>query len=229
MLRSHLYARIPDRENGACLVELVQGDLSQKLVPVEQSGISLGRVASMSQKKWEFLRGTAQMAQSEGRYAEAEMLWLAALEEAEVMGLDNPALVLTLESLAAIYFHQDKYWNAAPIGKRLLALYHRKLGSEHLDVGVVATNLAIIYHSWKKYADAEPMYRLALGIKRAALGEDHPDVLFLKQSYNDALKAAAATKSGRWTMSGNWHAIAAEPVFSTDELLLDKGGGDESR
>lgn len=183
----------------------------------------------MSQKKWEVIRRSAQQLQNEGRFAESELLWLSALEEAEIMGRGNPALVLTLESLAAVYFHQGKFWNAAPVGKRLLAMFHEELGPDHLDVGVVATNLAIIYHEWKKYADAEPMYRLALAIKREKLGESHSEVMFLKQSHADALKAAAATRSGRWTMSGNWHAIstADSQIFEHDEILTNQGGNDQ--
>jgi tetratricopeptide (TPR) repeat protein len=173
----------------------------------------------MSYKKWRVLAASAEQTQDKGKLPEAEAGWLSALEEAEDLGRENPMLILTLERLAEVLFLQGKYAYCAPICRRLLVLYQEMYGDEaHPSIGILACNLGMIYHAWHKYADAEPLYNLALRIKVKTLGDTHPEVLSLAKQYAGLLQSAAATKSGRWTRSGNWEAIS----FSMDEQLSEK-------
>jgi tetratricopeptide (TPR) repeat protein len=171
----------------------------------------------MSHKKWKVLAAAAEQAQENGKLPEAQLGWLAALEEAEGLGPNNPMLVLTLERLAEVFYHLRLYSFGAPVCSRLLAIYETLYGAEHLSIGIMACNLGMIYHAWHKYADAEPQYSLALRIKTQELGPDHPDVVSLKKQYKELLQQAVATKSGRWTRSGNWAGI----TFNLQEILTD--------
>jgi tetratricopeptide (TPR) repeat protein len=169
---------------------------------------------------WEVLTASVDKALENSDYDEAETLALAALEEAEDFESGDGRLAMTLESLAEIYYLQQKYNHAAPICRRLLKLYKRTLGSDHIDTGIISHNLAMIYHSYGKHALAEPLYKAALAVKTKALGSKHPQVLTLLGHYTtllyqtgraaeaEALRASAiAISSGRFTRSGRWEAI----------------------
>jgi len=172
----------------------------------------------MSHKKWRVLAASAEQTQNKGKLPEAEAAWLAALEEAEELGADSPMLILNLERLAEVLFLQGKYAFCAPICRRLLVIYQRIYEEGHPSIGILACNLGMIYHAWHKYADAEPLYNLALRIKVKALGDTHPEVITLKNQYTNLLQSAAATKSGRWTRSGNWESLS----FPAEEQLSKK-------
>src|SRR5437868_2579102 len=141
-------------------------------------------------KKWEIYRASAEQAMQRGNFEDAENTWLSALEEAEDLGEDNPRLVLTLESLAEVFWRQRKFHQAAPICRRVLRIYETLLGADHLDVAVIANNLAMLYHSWQKYGEAAPYYQKALLIKSKGLGPDHPDVMNLRTNFENLRRAS---------------------------------------
>jgi tetratricopeptide (TPR) repeat protein len=169
---------------------------------------------------WEVLTASAEHALQNKNYSEAETMALAALEEAESFEQSDGRLAMTLESLAEIYYLQQKYTLAAPICRRLLSMYAKTLGEDHLDTGIISHNLAMIYHSAGKLVQAEPLYKQALSIKTKAMGAKHPQVLTLLGHYTtllyqtnrapeaEALRASAiAISSGRFSRSGRWEAI----------------------
>lgn len=173
---------------------------------------------------WEVLTASAERALQANNVVEAEAMTLAALEEAEEFEQTDHRMAMTLESLSEIYYLQQKYNLAAPICKRLLVLYERILGPDHLDTGIIAHNAAMLYHSWGKYILAEPLYKRAMKIKTKALGSRHPEVLTLVGHYTtllyqtgremeaEKLRAQAiAISSGRFTRSGRWEALTPEP------------------
>lgn len=128
----------------------------------------------------------AETAVAAGDYQSAEQQFLAALEIAEGNG-DDSRLTYTLESLAETFWYQQKFSLAAPLLRRLLRKYERKLGRDHFDVAIVANNMAMLYHAWGKYADAEPFYKQALAIKERVLGRNHPETKMILGNYRDVL------------------------------------------
>lgn len=128
----------------------------------------------------------AESAVALGDHGVAEQHLLAALEIAEGNG-DDSRLTYTLESLAETFWYQKKFSLAAPVLRRLLRKYERKLGRDHFDVAIVANNMAMLYHAWGKYADAEPFYKQALGIKERLLGRNHPETKMILGNYRDVL------------------------------------------
>lgn len=173
---------------------------------------------------WEVLTATAEHALQNMNYSEAETMALSALEEAESFEPGDGRLAMTLESLAEIYYLQQKYSLAAPICRRLLHMYGKTLGADHIDTGIISHNLAMIYHSASKLEQAEPLYKQALSIKTKCLGAKHPQVLTLLGHYTtllyqtnraaeaESLRASAiAISSGRFTRSGRWEAITPGP------------------
>ena len=79
----------------------------------------------------------------QGRYAEAEELFLAAVGEAESFGPQDVRLGVSLASLALLYQAQGKHAEAEPLYKRSLTIAEKDLGPEHFNVGVLLAGLAL--------------------------------------------------------------------------------------
>jgi tetratricopeptide (TPR) repeat protein len=193
--------------------EIVDLDSQLHLKPIDVHG-------SSKKTTWDQYRVSADRAFSEGDYAGAETMWLAALKKAESFGEADPRLCVTLECLAEVLFKQAKYDEAEPPCQRVLSIYEKMMGKSHPDVGIVSNNLAMIYHARKDYASAEKYYKQALPIRSKALGGSHPAVLNLIFNYThlltttgrkaeaEKLKAYALPSKGRWTRSGSYQAVA---------------------
>jgi tetratricopeptide (TPR) repeat protein len=69
---------------------------------------------------------------SQGKYAEAEPLFLQSLEIRErQLGADHPAVATSLLNLAALYYDTQRYAEALPSIQRAIQIYEQKLGAEH--------------------------------------------------------------------------------------------------
>ena len=121
------------------------------------------------------LNNLALLYYNQGRYVEAEPLYLQALE-LSLLGDDHPDVADSLNNLALLYKSQGRYAEAEPLYLQALELRERFLGDNHPDVANSLSNLAGLYESQGRYAEAEPLYLLALELKKSLLGEDHPYV-----------------------------------------------------
>jgi tetratricopeptide (TPR) repeat protein len=108
-------------------------------------------------------------AYKQGLYAEAEQQLIAALEEAERLGLPDQRLIVPLTTLALVYSAQDQPEKAEPLYQRLLLLRETALGPDHLEVAACLDNLAEVYEAQGQYARAEPFYQRALSIREKVL------------------------------------------------------------
>ncbi|MBD2297543.1 tetratricopeptide repeat protein [Nostoc sp. FACHB-190] len=114
---------------------------------------------------------------SQGRYSEAEPLFIQALAlRRKLLGEEHPDVALSLNNLALLYNSQGRYSEAEPLFIQALALRRKLLGEEHSNVASSLSNLANLYHSQGRYSEAEPLYIQALALRRKLLGEEHPDV-----------------------------------------------------
>ena len=114
---------------------------------------------------------------TQGRYADAEPLYLRSLEiRKKALGPDHPDVGEGLNNLAALYHAQGRFGEAEPIFKHGLAISEKALGPDHPVVGMALNNLAGLYHLQGRYAEAEPLYWRSLRIREKMLGPDHVDV-----------------------------------------------------
>ncbi len=119
---------------------------------------------SNKETRWETLVADGETAFQAGRYAEAEKLCLAALEEAEDFGEQDPRLATSLNNLAVLYVAQGNYAQAEPFFQRAITIYEKALGPEHPDVAAAINNLAELYRTQGNYSQAEPLYQRALSV-----------------------------------------------------------------
>ncbi|MGQ0810094.1 MAG: tetratricopeptide repeat protein [Nitrospiraceae bacterium] len=132
---------------------------------------------------WEQEQAKASEAFRQGRYADAETRWAAALKKAEEFEVRDPRLDTTLDSFAFLYSSQLKYADAEPLYQRLLTIRLKVLGSTHPDVAKTLYNLAKLAHAQGQHDKAEPLYQRALAIHEKALGPTHADVAVILESY----------------------------------------------
>lgn len=137
---------------------------------------------------WKSLIDEGTSSYEKGKIPEAEVKFLAALEEAEKFGEDDSRLALTLNNLAAMYHEQGKYLMAEPHYKRALDIKMMIHGDVHTDIALNHHNLAVLYSARKMYPIAEKHYKIAIEMKETLYGKDAPELLNTLQYYGQMMK-----------------------------------------
>ncbi|MCU0570153.1 MAG: tetratricopeptide repeat protein, partial [Oculatellaceae cyanobacterium Prado106] len=82
---------------------------------------------------------------SQGRYSEAEPLYLQALEiRRSQLGNDHPYTASSLNNLATLYYSLDRYAESAAYMEQALEIMERQLGADHPSTKTVRQNLETI-------------------------------------------------------------------------------------
>ena len=124
------------------------------------------------------LNNLALLYNNQGRYEEAEPLYIRALEASErTLGKEHPHTLISVNNLAELYNVQGKYEEAEPLFRRALELRERTLGKKHPHTLIFLNNLATLYQNQGKYEEAEPLYIRALEANEQTLGKEHPKTL----------------------------------------------------
>jgi len=123
------------------------------------------------------LNNLANLYYNQGKYSEAEPLYLQALEmRRRLFTGDNPHVATSLNNLASLYNSQGRYSEAEPLYLDALEMRRRLFTGDHPDVANSLNNLAHFYHNQGKYSEAEPLYLDALEMTKRLFTGDHPDV-----------------------------------------------------
>ncbi len=134
-------------------------------------------------KPWQQLMAKAQEQLAIGKLEDAQNHALRALAVAESFAPDDRRQGMALELLSGILFQKKLYAFSEPFMCRLVEMYKRCLGPQHLDTGTVLHNVALMYHGWGKLEEADAYYLQAVKVKSAHLAVDHPDMVLLTQNY----------------------------------------------
>jgi tetratricopeptide (TPR) repeat protein len=177
------------------------------------------------------LNNLAELYRTQGRYAEAEPLYLEAMEMCR--RLLGPDVASSLNNLAEFYRAQGRYEEAEPLYLEAMGIYKRLLGEEHPDIATSLNNLASLYSSQEKYNEAEPLYIAALEMYKRLLGEEHPDVatslnnlasLYSSQGkYMEAESLYLEALEKRKRLLGEEHPDVATSRWNLGVLYQDKG------
>ena len=138
----------------------------------------------------------------QGRWAEAESLYVQVLEGEKRLHGAGHEDIATMTGLASVIESQGRYDEAERLQVSLLALSRRLYGEDHPDTLTAMMNLAWTHARQGRYTDAELLQADVLARAIDLLGPDHPQTL--------AAKATLATtyyKQGRYA--------EAEPLESS--------------
>jgi len=138
--------------------------------------------------RWEQYMAEGAKAYQDGQETNAEMFYLAALEDVQNVGPDDPRLAATLNTLAVLYHTQGKYAQAEPLYQRVLTLLEQTVGPDHPTLATTLNNLAVVYEARDKYAEAAPLYQRALALIERTLGPEHPNLAVALDNYADLLR-----------------------------------------
>jgi len=95
--------------------------------------------------RWKKFSEAGRECASAKQYDKAEEAYLAAMRAAEHFGDEDPRLPATLNALARVYCMRNKFFPAAALLHRLVAIAERTLGDQHPRVAGVVANLAEMY------------------------------------------------------------------------------------
>lgn len=113
----------------------------------------------------------------QGRYSEAELLYLRSLSiRKQGLGKNHPDIATVLSNLAGLYRDQGRYVEAELLFVQSLSIREQQLGTNHPHVAVSLNNLAVLYRDQGEYGKTELFYGRALSIWEQQLGTNHPHV-----------------------------------------------------
>ena len=142
-----------------------------------KKAIALQQESDMELELSSSLNYLAGLYRSQGRYSEAELLYLQAVEiDRRSLPEDHPNLATNLNNLAALYYFQGRYSEAEPLYLQALEIGRRSLPEDHPSLATHLNNLAGLYESQGRYSEAEPLYLQAVEIDRRSLPKDHPSL-----------------------------------------------------
>ncbi len=87
----------------------------------------------------------AELYRSQGRYTEAEPLYIKALELLQrLLGDEHPSVATSYNNLAALYNSQGRYTEAEPLYIKALKIAERSLGVNHPNTITFRKNLQFL-------------------------------------------------------------------------------------
>ena len=91
----------------------------------------------------------------------------------ELLGPDDPALAMTLHSIANCLSGQGEGEQALAVLERILAIEEQNLGAEHPDVAWTLINLSLAHGVEHRYDEAHELALRALKIREQVYGPEH--------------------------------------------------------
>ncbi|CAN0113215.1 unnamed protein product [Ectocarpus fasciculatus] len=123
------------------------------------------------------LHNRAERLRSEGKYSEADHVYLEASEiQQETLGPDHPDLAETLNCRALALASQGKYAEADLLYVRAIDIGEETLGADHHDLARWLGNRAFLLAKQNKCAESDLLYLRAVDIGERTLGPDHHDL-----------------------------------------------------
>jgi tetratricopeptide (TPR) repeat protein len=152
------------------------GNYREGIPPAEES-VEIGRFKASPLRLAIYFNNLAALYDSQGRYSEAEPLFVSALDIRErQLGANHSDVAVSLDNLGLLYYLQGRYSEAESLYKRSFHIYERQTNGENLGIAQNLTNLASLYKLQGKYSKAESLHLRSLDIVEKELGSDHPDI-----------------------------------------------------
>lgn len=170
--------------------------------------------------RWEKFSEAGRECASAKQYDKAEEAYLAAMRAAEHFGDDDPRLPATLNALARVYCMRNKFFPAAALLHRLVAIAERTLGDQHPRVAGVVANLAEMYARLGDIRQELALRERAHAIRKnsgesddASLAKGYERLVFLRRKHADATgQPVQVTPAAAITPVSVATSVTAKPV-----------------
>ena len=145
------------------------------LAPHVLAAAEFGDAAGVADLAGYLLDRVATLAQTKGRFSEAEPLFRQSVALAE-RDEANSGLGSYINNLAMLLHLTNRAAEAEPLFRRALKIHEASYGPDHPHVAIRLNNLADLLRATNRADEAELLFRRALKIDEASYGPDHHHV-----------------------------------------------------
>jgi tetratricopeptide (TPR) repeat protein len=166
----------------------------RRLLPHAQYALSHSQINGDEKGKLHLASKCAGTLYSDGRYEEAEELFVQVMETRKTkLGADHPDTLTSMANLASTYRNQGRWDDAEKLFVQVIETRKTKLGADHPSTLTSMANLASTYTNQGRWDDAEKLFVQVMETSRTKLGADHPFTLT-----SMANLASTYRNQGRW-------------------------------
>jgi CHAT domain-containing protein len=122
-----------------------------------------------------FQSNLALLYQSQGKYVEAEAVYLKLEKVMRLLSKKSPYYAGVLNNLALLYIQMGKLENVETYFKQSAQIYLERFDANNPNYAKVLNDLGNFYRTQERYAEAEQNLMQALTIRSNALDTNHPD------------------------------------------------------
>jgi len=134
------------------------------------------------------LNSLAGLYESQGRFTEAEPLFIEALQmRKRLLSEEHPDVATSLNNLAELYENQGRLTEAEPLYLEALQMKKRLLDEEHPNIANTLNNLAKLYESQGGFTEANNLYLEALQMSKKKLENEHHYIANFLNNFADLL------------------------------------------
>ena len=115
---------------------------------------------------------------SDGRYKEAEELFVEVMETRKrALTDEHPDTLTSMNNLASTYWRQGRWKEAEELFVQVMQSSKKGLTDEHPDTLISMNNLASTYSNQGRWKEAEELQVQVVQTRKRVLTDDHPDTL----------------------------------------------------
>ncbi|KAL5370834.1 hypothetical protein DPSP01_014640 [Paraphaeosphaeria sporulosa] len=150
----------------------------RRLLPHVQFALSHSQGDEDDKQRVDLARNCAMTLLSDGRYEEAEKLFVQVMETRKTkLGADHPDTLTSIANLASTYRNQGRWEEAENLDVQVMETSKTKLGADHPSTLTSMANLASTYRNQGRWEEAEKLDVQVMETRKTKLGADHPSTL----------------------------------------------------
>lgn len=137
----------------------------------------------------ECLLALAYLTETDGNYAEAEVLYKKSLDVAKQLNSEDKTerVAKSMSDLAGLYRFQDRFPEAEALLREALAMQQNYFKEEHLHTLSTKRILAGLLREADRFEESEALYKNIIQARTEILGPEHIEVLHTWNSYSQLL------------------------------------------
>ncbi|KAH8724736.1 kinesin light chain [Phaeosphaeriaceae sp. PMI808] len=166
----------------------------RRLLPHVQYALSHSLADNDDEEKIDLTWKYAETLYSDGRYKEAEELFVQVMQmRKRVLGDKHPYTLASMSNLALTHKDQGRWKEAEELEVQVMQMMKGVLGDEHPDTLTSMSNLASTYLNQGRWKEAEELQIQVMQIMKGVLGDEHPYTLTSMSNL-----ALTYDSQGRW-------------------------------